>query len=56
MKRFNLKKLNKIEGKEQNNAEVSNSCAALEKLEAEVDIMSEGEFKNFSQTGSRFRN
>jgi hypothetical protein len=28
----------------------------LEKLEAEVDIMSEGEFKNFSQTGSRFRN
>jgi hypothetical protein len=38
--RFNLKKLNQIEGKEQFRAEVSNRFAALEDLDAEVEINS----------------
>jgi hypothetical protein len=36
--RFNLKKLNDVEGKEQFRAEVSNRFAALEDLETEVEI------------------
>jgi hypothetical protein len=38
--RFNLKKLNDVEGKEQFNVEVSNRFAALEDLDAEVEINS----------------
>jgi hypothetical protein len=40
MERFNLKKLNEVEGKEQFRVEVSNRFAALEDLDAEVDINS----------------
>jgi hypothetical protein len=40
MERFNLEKLNKVEGKEQFRIEVSNSFAALEDLDAEVEINS----------------
>jgi hypothetical protein len=38
MERFNLKKLNKVEGKEQYCVEISNKFAALEHLDTEVDI------------------
>jgi hypothetical protein len=38
--RFNLKKLNDVEGKEQFHVEVSNRFAALEDLDAEVEINS----------------
>jgi hypothetical protein len=40
MERFNLKKLNDVEGKEQFHVEVSNRFAALEDLDAEVEINS----------------
>jgi hypothetical protein len=48
MERFNLKKLNKVEGKEQYCVEISNRFTALENLDIEVntDIKS-------SQRGSR---
>jgi hypothetical protein len=39
-KRFNLKKLNEVEGKKQYYVEVSNRFAALEDLDAEVEIKS----------------
>jgi hypothetical protein len=38
MERFNFKKLNEVEGKERYRAEVSNRFAALEDLDAEVEI------------------
>jgi hypothetical protein len=38
MERFNLKKLNEVEGKEQYCVEISNRFAGLENLDAEVDI------------------
>jgi hypothetical protein len=38
MKRFNLKNLNKIEGKEQYCVEISNRFTALENLDADMDI------------------
>jgi hypothetical protein len=38
MDRFNLKKLNDVEGKEQYRVEISNRFAALENLDNEVDI------------------
>jgi hypothetical protein len=38
MEKFNLKKLNEVEGKEQYRVEISNSFAALENLDADVDI------------------
>jgi hypothetical protein len=38
MERFNLKKLNEVEVKEQYHVEISNRFAALELLDAEVDI------------------
>jgi hypothetical protein len=38
MERFNLKKLNEVEGKEQYHVEVSNRFAALEDLDTEVEI------------------
>jgi hypothetical protein len=38
MERFNLQKLNEVEGKEQYLVEISNTFAALENLIAEVDI------------------
>jgi hypothetical protein len=38
MKRFSLKKLNDVEGKEKYRVEVSNRFAALEDLDAEVEI------------------
>jgi hypothetical protein len=51
--RFNLKKLNDVEGKEQFRVEVSNGIAALEDLDTEVEINSAWEtireYKNFSQ-------
>jgi hypothetical protein len=40
MERFNLEKLNDVEGKEQFRVEVSNRFAALEDLDAEVEINS----------------
>jgi hypothetical protein len=40
MERFNLKKLNDVEGKEQFHVEVSNRFVALEDLDAEVEINS----------------
>jgi hypothetical protein len=38
IKRFNLKKLNEVEGKEQYRVEISNRFAALENLDPKVDI------------------
>jgi hypothetical protein len=40
MERFNLKKLNEVEGKEQYHVEVSNRFAALEHFDTEVEINS----------------
>jgi 50S ribosomal subunit-associated GTPase HflX len=40
MERFNLKKLNEVDGKEQFRVEVSNKFAALEDLDTEVEIIS----------------
>jgi hypothetical protein len=40
MERFNLRKLNEVEGKEQYCVEVSNRFAALEDLDAEVEFNS----------------
>jgi hypothetical protein len=40
IERFNLKKLNKVEGKEEYHVEVSNRFAALEDLDTEVEINS----------------
>jgi hypothetical protein len=40
LKRFNLKKLSDVEGKEQFRVEVSNRFAALEDLDAELEINS----------------
>jgi hypothetical protein len=40
MERFNLNKLNDVEGKEQFRVEVSNRFAALEDLDTEVEINS----------------
>jgi hypothetical protein len=37
MERFNLKKLNEVEGKEQYRVDISNRFAALENLDAEAD-------------------
>jgi hypothetical protein len=41
MQRFNLKKLNEVEGKERYRAEVSNRFASLEYLDAEVERIKE---------------
>jgi hypothetical protein len=41
MERFNHKKLNKAEGKEQYHVEISNRFTALVNLDAEVDINSD---------------
>jgi hypothetical protein len=38
MERFNFKKLNEVDDKEQYRVEISNRFAALEKLDTEVDI------------------
>jgi ABC-type hemin transport system ATPase subunit len=38
MERFNLRKLNEVEGKEQYRVEISNRFVALENLDAEVNI------------------
>jgi hypothetical protein len=38
MERFSLKRLNKVEGKEQYCVEISNRLTALENLDAEIDI------------------
>jgi hypothetical protein len=43
MERFNLKKLNEIGGKEQYHVEVSNGVAALQDLDAEVEVNSANE-------------
>jgi hypothetical protein len=39
MERFNLKKLNKVEGKEQRGVKISSRFTTLENLDAEVDII-----------------
>jgi hypothetical protein len=39
-RRFNLKRLNEVDGKEQSPVEVSSRFAALEDLDAEVEINS----------------
>jgi hypothetical protein len=38
MERFNLKKINEVEGKEQYSVEISNKFAALENLDTEADV------------------
>jgi hypothetical protein len=38
MERFNLKKINEVEGNEQYHIEISNRFAALENLDTEVDV------------------
>jgi hypothetical protein len=38
VERFNLKKLNEVDGKEQYYVEVSNRFAALENVDTELDI------------------
>jgi hypothetical protein len=38
MERFNLKKLNEVEGKERYRTEISNSFAGLENLHTKVDV------------------
>jgi hypothetical protein len=38
MKRFNLKKLSELEGKERYRAELSNRFAELENLDTEMDV------------------
>jgi hypothetical protein len=38
MERFNLKKLNELEGKEKYHVEISNRFAALENIDTEVDV------------------
>jgi hypothetical protein len=43
MERFNHKKLNEVEGKEQYRVDISNRFAALENLDTEVDINRAGE-------------
>jgi hypothetical protein len=57
MERFDLKKLNDVEGKEQFRVKVSNRFAALKDLDTEVEINSAWEmvreYKNFSQKESR---
>jgi hypothetical protein len=58
MERFNLKKLNEVEGKEKYLVEISNRLAALEDLDAEVEINTiwetiKREYKNFSKRESR---
>jgi hypothetical protein len=51
--RFKLTKLNETEGKEHNRVEISNKFAALENLDAEVDINRAWEtireYQNFSR-------
>jgi hypothetical protein len=56
MERFNLGKLNEVEGKEQYHVEVSNRYAALEDLDAEVEMNSAWEMIReniYSQRESR---
>jgi hypothetical protein len=60
MKRFNIKKLNKAEGKEQFPVEASNRFSALEDFEKEVEISNawetirdERKHQHFSQRESR---
>jgi hypothetical protein len=42
MERFNLKKSNEVEGKEQHHVDISNRFTDLENLDTEVDINSLG--------------
>jgi hypothetical protein len=58
MERFNLKKLNEVEGKEQHRVQISYRLAALENLNTAVDINRAQEIireniKNFCQRESR---
>jgi hypothetical protein len=58
MERFNLKKLNEVEGKEKYHVEVSNRFTALEDSDAEVEINTIWEtirenIKNISKRESR---
>jgi hypothetical protein len=49
MVRFNLKKLNEVEGKEQYRVETWNRFAALENLDTEVDINGAWETEKISK-------
>jgi hypothetical protein len=54
MERFNLEKLNEVEGKVQYRAEISNRFAVLENLDAEVDVNKAWEtIRDFCQRESR---
>jgi hypothetical protein len=53
MERFNLKKLNEIEGKVQNYVEVSNRFAALEDLDAEMEFAWKMIGKNINNSAKR---
>jgi hypothetical protein len=46
MEKFNLKKLNEVEGKEQYRVEISNRFAAMENLDTEVDNRATGIIKH----------
>jgi hypothetical protein len=50
MGRFNLKKINEVEGEEQYRVEISNRFAALENSDTDMDV---NEYKNFCQRESR---
>jgi hypothetical protein len=52
MERFSLKKLNKVEGKEQYHIEVSNRFAALENLDSEVDVLTK-DYQNYLIKGNK---
>jgi hypothetical protein len=57
-KRFNIKKFNEAEGKDQYHAEVTNKFAALGDSDAKVDTNSAwekdyNEYRNFSQRKSK---
>jgi hypothetical protein len=58
MERFNIKKLNEVEGKEQYHVEIRNRFSALEHLDTKVDVINAWEtirenIKIISQRESR---
>jgi hypothetical protein len=53
VERFNLKKFNDVEGKEQFRVEVSNRFAALEDLDAEVEINNANESLGYFELKKR---
>jgi hypothetical protein len=53
MERYNLKKLNKVKGKDECRFEALNRFAGLECLEADVEISTIWETKRFQNFGQR---